>query len=52
MGSWLPLTALEGRDVLRGLVVKNGEVLLLQIGDRRPGLRRDDNIEVDSGRRS
>ena len=42
---------LEGRDVLRGFVVKKSEVLLLEIGDRWPRFRRNHNVEVDSGRR-
>jgi hypothetical protein len=37
--------------VLRSLVVKNGEVLLLQTSNRRPGLRRHNDIKVDSGGR-
>src|SRR5277367_1837460 len=43
---------LERREVAGSFVVEQGEVLLLEIADRRPGLGRHHNIEVDSGRRS
>ncbi len=38
---------LERSDGLRGLVVEQSKVLLLQVGNRRPGLGADDDVQVN-----
>src|ERR1700677_554840 len=50
-GSLAPGHGLKGRNGLRRIVIQNSKVLLLKIGDRRTGLRGDNDIKVELGGR-
>jgi len=47
MGASRPVTAFESGDGLRRVVIQDGEILLLKIGNRWPRLRGNHDVKLD-----